>query len=147
MTMRVLQIPPRWQAHGAAYLLHDRLHACSDYSVMDVCAACGSLLAPTHSPPPAAGAFLNRLGAPVAGTGERAQQSAKLAHCVDSGKKGASAADILIESPTFPPPARMQTQDANICCGIASILHGLKASDALAQLSPFLLQGAAAAGA
>jgi len=24
-------------AHGAAYLLHDRLHACSDYHTMDVC--------------------------------------------------------------------------------------------------------------
>lgn len=35
-------------AHGAAYLLHDRLHACSDYSVMDVCSSCGSLLAPTR---------------------------------------------------------------------------------------------------
>ena len=50
-------------AHGAAYLLHDRLHACSDYSVMDVCGRCGSLLAPTHSPPPAAAAFLGRAAA------------------------------------------------------------------------------------
>lgn len=32
-------------AHGAAYLLHDRLHTCSDYTVMQVCSACGSLLA------------------------------------------------------------------------------------------------------
>lgn len=31
-------------AHGAAYLLHDRLHACSDYHVMDVCANCGLLI-------------------------------------------------------------------------------------------------------
>jgi DNA-directed RNA polymerase I subunit RPA2 len=31
-------------AHGAAYLLHDRLHACSDYHVMDVCANCGLLV-------------------------------------------------------------------------------------------------------
>ena len=31
-------------AHGAAYLVHDRLHNCSDYHVMDVCASCGSLL-------------------------------------------------------------------------------------------------------
>lgn len=43
-------------AHGAAYLLHDRLHACSDYSVMDVCAQCGSLLAPLNMPHAAAGA-------------------------------------------------------------------------------------------
>ncbi len=27
-------------AHGAAYLLHDRLHACSDYHVADVCTRC-----------------------------------------------------------------------------------------------------------
>ncbi|EFJ43848.1 hypothetical protein VOLCADRAFT_95925 [Volvox carteri f. nagariensis] len=33
-------------AHGAAYLFHDRLHACSDYHVADVCTSCGSMLAP-----------------------------------------------------------------------------------------------------
>jgi DNA-directed RNA polymerase I subunit RPA2 len=33
-------------AHGAAYLLHDRLHTCSDYHVTDVCTRCGSILAP-----------------------------------------------------------------------------------------------------
>jgi DNA-directed RNA polymerase I subunit RPA2 len=37
-------------AHGAAYLLHDRLHACSDYHVMDVCSRCGSMLAPLTKP-------------------------------------------------------------------------------------------------
>ncbi|PNW80548.1 hypothetical protein CHLRE_07g322176v5 [Chlamydomonas reinhardtii] len=37
-------------AHGAAYLLHDRLHACSDYHVADVCVSCGSLLAPLRKP-------------------------------------------------------------------------------------------------
>ncbi|GAV81142.1 RNA_pol_Rpb2_6 domain-containing protein/RNA_pol_Rpb2_7 domain-containing protein/RNA_pol_Rpb2_2 domain-containing protein/RNA_pol_Rpb2_1 domain-containing protein/RNA_pol_Rpb2_3 domain-containing protein/RNA_pol_Rpa2_4 domain-containing protein [Cephalotus follicularis] len=31
-------------AHGAAYLLHDRLHTCSDYHIADVCALCGSIL-------------------------------------------------------------------------------------------------------
>lgn len=31
-------------AHGAAYLLHDRLHTCSDYHVADVCSLCGSIL-------------------------------------------------------------------------------------------------------
>ncbi|MED6173335.1 DNA-directed RNA polymerase I subunit RPA2 [Stylosanthes scabra] len=31
-------------AHGAAYLLHDRLHTCSDYHIADVCSICGSLL-------------------------------------------------------------------------------------------------------
>ena len=49
-------------AHGAAYLLHDRLHACSDYSVMDVCGTCGSLLAPTHSASPVDAAFSSRVG-------------------------------------------------------------------------------------
>ncbi|KAJ7532498.1 hypothetical protein O6H91_13G006400 [Diphasiastrum complanatum] len=33
-------------AHGAAYLLHDRLHACSDYHIADICSLCGSLLSP-----------------------------------------------------------------------------------------------------
>ncbi|MEW5309998.1 MAG: hypothetical protein WDW38_001834 [Sanguina aurantia] len=37
-------------AHGAAYLLHDRLHASSDYHVLDVCCKCGSLLAPVFKP-------------------------------------------------------------------------------------------------
>ncbi len=37
-------------AHGAAYLLHDRLHACSDYHVMDVCGRCGSLISPIMRP-------------------------------------------------------------------------------------------------
>ena len=31
-------------AHGAAFLLHDRLHTCSDYHTCDVCSRCGSLL-------------------------------------------------------------------------------------------------------
>ncbi|XP_019055826.1 PREDICTED: DNA-directed RNA polymerase I subunit 2 [Nelumbo nucifera] len=31
-------------AHGAAYLLHDRLHTCSDYHIADVCSLCGSIL-------------------------------------------------------------------------------------------------------
>lgn len=31
-------------AHGAAFLLHDRLHSCSDYHTATVCALCGSLL-------------------------------------------------------------------------------------------------------
>lgn len=34
-------------AHGAAYLLHDRLHACSDYHIADVCSLCGSILTTT----------------------------------------------------------------------------------------------------
>ncbi|XP_077212016.1 uncharacterized protein LOC143847172 isoform X1 [Tasmannia lanceolata] len=31
-------------AHGAAYLLHDRLHTCSDYHIVDVCSLCRSIL-------------------------------------------------------------------------------------------------------
>lgn len=31
-------------AHGAAFLLHDRLHLCSDRHVAEVCSKCGSLL-------------------------------------------------------------------------------------------------------
>ncbi|XP_034703534.1 DNA-directed RNA polymerase I subunit 2 isoform X2 [Vitis riparia] len=31
-------------AHGAAYLLHDRLHTCSDHHIADVCSLCGSIL-------------------------------------------------------------------------------------------------------
>ncbi|GAB2213945.1 hypothetical protein Drorol1_Dr00018272 [Drosera rotundifolia] len=34
-------------AHGAAYLLHDRLHSSSDYHVADVCTLCGSILTTT----------------------------------------------------------------------------------------------------
>ena len=34
-------------AHGAAYLLHDRLHTCSDYHIADVCSLCGSILTTT----------------------------------------------------------------------------------------------------
>ncbi len=33
-------------AHGAAYLVHDRLHACSDRHVASICSHCGSILAP-----------------------------------------------------------------------------------------------------
>jgi len=32
-------------AHGAAYLLQDRLHLCSDRTVLDVCTRCGGMLA------------------------------------------------------------------------------------------------------
>ncbi|KAL2979478.1 hypothetical protein AAZX31_13G174900 [Glycine max] len=38
-------------AHGAAYLLHDRLHTCSDYHIADVCSLCGSMLATTFIQP------------------------------------------------------------------------------------------------
>jgi len=38
-------------AHGAAYLLHDRLHTCSDYHIADVCSLCGSMLSTTFIQP------------------------------------------------------------------------------------------------
>ncbi|KAL5184474.1 DNA-directed RNA polymerase I subunit 2 [Glycine soja] len=38
-------------AHGAAYLLHDRLHTCSDYHIADVCSLCGSMLTTTFTQP------------------------------------------------------------------------------------------------
>ncbi|KAH0970943.1 hypothetical protein GBA52_023099 [Prunus armeniaca] len=34
-------------AHEAAYLLHDRLHTCSDYHIAAVCSTCGSILTPS----------------------------------------------------------------------------------------------------
>lgn len=38
-------------AHGAAYLLHDRLHTCSDHHIADVCSLCGSMLTTTFLQP------------------------------------------------------------------------------------------------
>ncbi|KAH9615819.1 hypothetical protein KSS87_022967 [Heliosperma pusillum] len=38
-------------AHGAAYLLHDRLHKSSDYHIADVCCLCGSVLSTTMVEP------------------------------------------------------------------------------------------------
>lgn len=37
-------------AHGAAYLLHDRMHTCSDYHTANVCSLCGSLISPVTVP-------------------------------------------------------------------------------------------------
>ncbi|KAI3681023.1 hypothetical protein L6452_35804 [Arctium lappa] len=34
-------------AHGAAYLLHDRLHSSSDHHIADICSICGSILTTT----------------------------------------------------------------------------------------------------
>ena len=49
-------------AHGAAYLLHDRLHTCSDLHIADVCTSCGSLISASATARPvlaaAAGAGL-----------------------------------------------------------------------------------------
>ncbi|KAJ4796363.1 DNA-directed RNA polymerase subunit beta [Rhynchospora pubera] len=38
-------------AHGAAYLLHDRVHSCSDYHIAEVCSSCGSILTISTVPP------------------------------------------------------------------------------------------------
>lgn len=38
-------------AHGAAYLLHDRLHMSSDHHIADVCSICGSILTTTLAQP------------------------------------------------------------------------------------------------
>jgi DNA-directed RNA polymerase I subunit RPA2 len=37
-------------AHGASYLLHDRLHLCSDRHLADVCRNCGTFLSTTRVP-------------------------------------------------------------------------------------------------
>ncbi|KAL6763190.1 hypothetical protein V8C86DRAFT_393771 [Haematococcus lacustris] len=55
-------------AHGAAYLLHDWLHTCSDYHVMDVCTQCGSLVAPLTRPHAAASATSGPLSAASPGS-------------------------------------------------------------------------------
>ncbi|KAK6804123.1 hypothetical protein RDI58_001907 [Solanum bulbocastanum] len=39
-------------AHGAAYLLHDRLHTSSDHHIADVCSECGSVLTSSVIQPP-----------------------------------------------------------------------------------------------
>ncbi|KAL5564528.1 hypothetical protein UlMin_027692, partial [Ulmus minor] len=39
-------------AHGASYLLHDRLHTCSDHHIADVCSICGSILTTSFLQPP-----------------------------------------------------------------------------------------------
>ncbi|MCD7447465.1 DNA-directed RNA polymerase I subunit RPA2 [Datura stramonium] len=39
-------------AHGAAYLLHDRLHTSSDHHIADVCSECGSVLTSSLIQPP-----------------------------------------------------------------------------------------------
>ena len=72
-------------AHGAAYLLHDRLHACSDYHVMDVCANCGllvSTLTVPHAASDTIGYHATR-GTDTGGVGARGTVMCKLC---DTGK-------------------------------------------------------------
>lgn len=68
-------------AHGAAYLLHDRLHTCSDYHVMDVCTSCGSILAPLSKAPAVSGLSQGLMsGVQVSGT---MMLAGKLCKCCD----------------------------------------------------------------
>lgn len=75
-------------AHGAAYLLHDRLHSCSDYHVMDVCANCGlliSTLTVPHAAADSAGARATTDLAAAGGVGRAARGTVTCRLC-DSGK-------------------------------------------------------------
>jgi DNA-directed RNA polymerase I subunit RPA2 len=69
-------------AHGAAYLLHDRLHYCSDYNVVDVCASCGSMLALKHRKD-ASNVILDKRSTVVIGRQEAAE-----AECMACGRNG-----------------------------------------------------------
>lgn len=77
-------------AHGAAYLLHDRLHACSDYHVMDVCSKCGSILAPLtkpHAGASAAAAGMGAMAAAVQEGGRREDQGIVVCPVCDNSAK------------------------------------------------------------
>lgn len=63
-------------AHGAAYLLHDRLHYCSDYHVLDVCKTCGSMVSLLQKPSPSERVFAG-LGSVAMG-----RQDIKAATCL-----------------------------------------------------------------
>lgn len=54
-------------AHGASYLLHDRLHKSSDYHIADVCSLCGSILATSIVRPQRP--MLKEFGLPGSGRG------------------------------------------------------------------------------
>lgn len=72
-------------SHGAAYLLHDRLHVCSDYHTADVCSLCGSLLSPLVQVSPLQenqqGAHAMALGLNPAGVAQR-----KTCHACGTGR-------------------------------------------------------------
>lgn len=69
-------------AHGAAYLLHDRLHTCSDYHVLDVCTRCGSILAPLARPPAVGGLSQGLMAGVQVGSGSGSRGAAVLHACV-----------------------------------------------------------------
>jgi DNA-directed RNA polymerase I subunit RPA2 len=69
-------------AHGAAYLLHDRLHLCSDYHVLDVCKTCGSIVSLLHKPSPSDRIF-SGLGSVM--VGHQAVKTATCLACPDGG--------------------------------------------------------------
>ena len=70
-------------AHGAAYLLHDRLHYCSDYHVLDVCKTCGSIISLLHKPSPSERVF-SGLGSVA--VGRQASKAATCLICKDEGR-------------------------------------------------------------
>lgn len=71
-------------AHGAAYLLHDRLHYCSDYHVLDVCKTCGSIISLLHKPSPSERVFSNGLGSVA--VGRQAHKAATCLVCKEDGR-------------------------------------------------------------
>lgn len=71
-------------AHGAAYLLHDRLHYCSDYHVVDVCRTCGSMLSMLNKPN-ATDRVLGARGVVDVGKGP-AEANVVCMHCEDAGQ-------------------------------------------------------------
>jgi DNA-directed RNA polymerase I subunit RPA2 len=81
-------------AHGAAYLLHDRLNACSDYSVLDACARCGSLLAPSLERPAAASAAMGPAAAAFGSVGGGGAAGARVT-CRLCGAGGAADEDAV----------------------------------------------------
>jgi DNA-directed RNA polymerase I subunit RPA2 len=77
-------------AHGAAFLLHDRLHSSSDRHIALVCVSCGSLIAPYSSPTDAAawGIDVGATGRPGAGAGAavtRVTRSKRTPSCLSCG--------------------------------------------------------------
>ena len=74
-------------AHGAAFLLHDRLHASSDRHIALVCKGCGSMLAPFSVPQAVGGGEAGEaLGAALDGGGPAGRKGARRApHCASCG--------------------------------------------------------------
>lgn len=82
-------------AHGAAYLLHDRLHYCSDYHVLDVCKTCGSIVSLLHKPSPSERVF-SGLGSSVA-VGRQADKAATCLVCEGKRRPERAAVPYVLE--------------------------------------------------